>query len=61
VRVSTDGQPLEIQLANSSGYARLDDAARSAVQKWKFAPAMRNGNPVEAWVIVPLEFSLTRQ
>jgi protein TonB len=60
VRVSTGGQPLEIQLAGSSGYARLDDAARAAVQKWKFVPAMRGGNPVEAWVIVPVEFSLTR-
>lgn len=60
VRVSAGGEPLEIQLASSSGYSRLDDAARTAVQKWKFAPAMRNGNPVEAWVIVPLEFSLTR-
>lgn len=60
VRVSASGEPLEIQLATSSGYSRLDDAARTAVQKWKFAPAMRNGNPVEAWVIVPLEFSLTR-
>lgn len=60
VRVSAGGEPLEIQLATSSGYSRLDDAARTAVQKWKFAPAMRNGTPVEAWVIVPLEFSLTR-
>lgn len=60
VRVSASGEPLEVQLAASSGYSRLDDAARAAVQKWKFAPAMRGGNPVEAWVIVPVEFSLTR-
>lgn len=61
VRVGASGEPLEIQLATSSGYARLDEAARAAVQKWKFAPAMRNGNPIEAWVIVPVEFSLTRR
>ena len=60
VRVSAGGEPLEIQLAKSSGYARLDESARTAVQKWKFQPAMRNGNAVEAWVRVPLEFSLTR-
>ena len=60
VRVSTSGEPLEIQLAKSSGYARLDDSARAAVQKWKFQPAMRNGNALEAWVIVPVDFSLTR-
>ena len=60
VRVSASGEPLEIQLAKSSGYARLDDSARAAVQKWKFQPAMRNGNALEAWVIVPVDFSLTR-
>jgi protein TonB len=60
VRVSADGAPLEVQLARSSGYDRLDEAARAAVQKWKFEPAKRNGAAVEAWVIVPVEFSLTR-
>ncbi len=60
VRVNTAGEPLEIQMSKSSGYSRLDDAARAAVQKWKFQPAKRNGDLVEAWVIVPVEFSLTR-
>ena len=58
VRVSADGQPLEIQLANSSGYARLDEAAKDAVKKWRFQPAMRAGKAIEAWVVFPLEFSL---
>lgn len=58
VRVSASGEPLEIQLFQSSGYARLDESARVAVQKWKFQPAMRNGSAVEAWVDVPLRFSL---
>ena len=60
VRVNAAGEPLDIQLFKSSGYARLDDSARAAVQKWKFQPARRNGSAVEAWVIVPVEFSLTR-
>lgn len=60
VRVSPSGQPLEVQMSRSSGYARLDETARAAVQKWKFQAALRNGNAVEAWVIVPVEFSLTR-
>jgi len=60
VHVSADGAPLQIQLAKSSGSDRLDEAARAAVQKWKFEPAKRNGAAVEAWVIVPVEFSLTR-
>jgi len=60
VRVSAAGEPLEVQLSKSSGYERLDDSARAAVQKWKFEPAKRNGSAVEAWVLVPVEFSLTR-
>jgi protein TonB len=60
VRVSATGQPLEVQMSKSSGYARLDEAARAAVQAWKFQAALRNGTAVEAWVIVPVEFSLTR-
>lgn len=59
VRVSAGGEPLEIQMFKSSGYDRLDQAARAAVQKWKFEAARRNGGAVEAWVIVPVEFSLT--
>lgn len=58
VRVSADGQALEILLAGSSGYPRLDAAARDAVKKWRFQAAMRGGAPVEAWVLVPIEFSL---
>lgn len=60
VRVSAAGEPMDIQLAKSSGYPRLDDAAKAAVQKWKFEPAKRSGGAIEAWVIVPVEFSLTR-
>lgn len=58
VRVNAVGEPLEIQLFKSSGFTRLDDSALAAVQKWKFQPARQNGNAVEAWVIVPLDFSL---
>lgn len=59
VRVSADGQPLDIMLAASSGYPRLDDSAKEAVKKWRFQPAMRSGTAIEAWVLVPVEFSLT--
>jgi protein TonB len=60
VRVSATGEPLEIQMAKSSGYGRLDDSALAAVKQWKFQPATRGGDAVEAWVLVPVEFSLTR-
>jgi periplasmic protein TonB len=58
VRVSAAGLPAEILMAKSSGYARLDEAALAAVRKYKFQPAMRGNTAIEAWVIVPIEFSL---
>lgn len=58
VRVSSNGLPLVIETRQSSGHARLDDAARSAVEKWRFIPARHGTQPVEAWVLVPLAFSL---
>lgn len=58
VRVSSSGLPLTIETRQSSGHARLDDAARSAVEKWRFVPAKHGTQPVEAWVLVPLAFSL---
>ena len=60
VRVSAAGLPLEIALAKSSGYPRLDEAALTALRKWKFQAAQRAGQAVEAWVLVPVEFSLTK-
>jgi protein TonB len=60
VRVSAEGQALDVQLAKSSGYSRLDEAALAAVKQWKFQPALRGDTAIEAWVLVPVEFSLTR-
>jgi len=58
VRVGVNGEPLEISLQQSCGYARLDQAAQKAVRQWRFEPAQSNGKPVTAWVVVPFEFSL---
>ncbi|RXZ43590.1 energy transducer TonB [Crenobacter cavernae] len=58
VRVTVDGRPAEVQLARSSGYKRLDDAALKAVAHWRFVPARRGDTRVEAWLIVPMPFRL---
>jgi protein TonB len=39
--VGTDGRVVEISIANSSGFARLDKAALDAVRKWRWTPMMR--------------------
>jgi protein TonB len=58
VRVSAEGLPLAVELKRSSGFPRLDEAARAAVERWRFVPARRGERPVEAWVLIPISFTL---
>ena len=59
VLVGADGSPRRVELERSSGYHRLDRAAREAVERWRFVPARRGDTPVEATVLVPIAFSLS--
>jgi protein TonB len=58
VYVGVDGRPETIETRTPSGFARLDDAARDAVSRWRFVPARRGDQPMAAWVLVPIVFSL---
>ncbi|WP_232023962.1 energy transducer TonB [Sulfurivermis fontis] len=58
VLVDPHGKPRRVELASSSGSERLDRAALEVVQRWSFVPARRGSRAVEAWVIVPIVFSL---
>jgi len=58
VVVRPDGMPDSVVLRQSSGSARLDEAALEAVRKWRFVPARQGSTPVTAAVIVPIVFSL---
>jgi hypothetical protein len=53
-----DYKTQEITIGKSSGDSALDRAAMEAVEEWEFNPAMHNGLPVRAWVVVPIEFKL---
>jgi len=59
VRVTIDGRPDEIVVAQSSMHQVLDDAARMAVARWRFIPARRGDERLESWVEFPLQFTLT--
>jgi protein TonB len=37
----------------SSGYKRLDDAARNGLAACTFEPATVNGKPQQAWALIP--------
>lgn len=57
VMVDASGNPAQIQVERSSGYARLDDAAREAVEKALFHPYEVNGVAQPAQVLIPIEFA----
>lgn len=58
VEVSSAGRAVRVEIAESSGYALLDEAARAAVGRWRFAPAQRDGLAVAGSVEVPILFRL---
>jgi protein TonB len=58
VKVSPGGAPLVVELKQSCGFGRLDEAARAAVERWRFVPARRGDEAIESWVSVPIVFSL---
>ena len=55
LRVELDerGQVATARVATGSGFARLDEAALSAVISWRCNPAQRNGQPVRAGALHP--------
>ena len=58
VEVSADGRPVSVSVGQGSGYTSLDEAAENAVEKWRFIPATRDGQPVPALADVPIRFKL---
>lgn len=58
VRVFIDihGWPQQVEVALSSGFARLDEAALSAVRLARFKPYQVDGVPVSGWALVPADF-----
>jgi len=58
VRVSPDGRATAVDLEKSSNFERLDEAARQAVASWRFVPAKRGDEAIEAVIIVPLVFRM---
>ena len=56
VLVDADGRPAQVQVERSSGFERLDAAAREAVEKFLFRPHEVNGVAQPAQVLIPIGF-----
>lgn len=59
-QIGADGVPTSVDVANGSGSRYLDRAAVDAVRRWRFRPAMRDGQPVPGTVMVPISFQAQR-
>lgn len=59
VLVDENGRPKDVQVAQTSGFSRLDDAAKQAVRRWRFQAAMDNGRAITVWTQVAVTFKLT--
>ncbi len=46
VHISPAGRAAGVDVERSSGYVLLDEAARAAVLRWRFLPAVKDGQPV---------------
>jgi protein TonB len=58
VFISSQGLPEKAEVRTSSGFARLDQAALEAVQRWRFVPGRRSGTPEAMWFNIPVRFVL---
>ncbi len=47
--IGTDGKVIESAVERSSGFRRLDEAARTSLAKCQFKPAMVDGVPKQRW------------
>jgi protein TonB len=56
--VSPEGKVVDSKLVRSTGFQGLDQAAREALGKCTFYPALENGVLVNTWVDVRYKFSL---
>ncbi len=59
VLVNEKGQPAQVTVLTSSGFARLDEAGRQATLRATFKPHLEEGRAIAVYVDVPLTFALS--
>lgn len=58
LEIDAEGRVVGAKIARSSGHARLDEAALSAVKRWRFEPATRDGVPEPSFATLPVVFRI---
>jgi protein TonB len=58
VMIGIDGLPQRAEIAKSSGFDRLDQAAMATVMRWRYVPGKRGGTAEAMWFNVPINWVL---
>lgn len=58
ILVNEKGRPERVDVRQSSGSARLDEAARQAAARALFKPHLEDGKAVAVYALVPINFSI---
>jgi protein TonB len=61
VQIDTEGRPQQVRVHRSSGHEQLDREGQHAVSRALFKPYRRNGQPLVATFIFPVDFVLSVQ
>lgn len=56
--IDTDGHVLQSEVLKTSGYVRLDEAARTALSKCQFRPGSVDGKPEQSWAHIQYQWRL---
>ena len=56
--IDKNGDPVIVEVEQSSGHSLLDETALKTVRRWKFRPAQLGNIPIESSVHVPIRFEL---
>lgn len=59
--VQIDGTVDSVEVISARPEHVFDEAAKSAVSKWRFKPGIKNGKPVATRVSIPLRFELEKR
>ena len=56
--IGADGRVLQADIEKTSGFSRLDDAARNALSKCQFRPGTVDGKPEQSWASIKYTWRL---
>ena len=56
--IDVDGKVLKTDIEKTSGFTRLDEAARNALSKCQFRPGTVDGKPEQSWASIKYTWRL---